>query len=361
MVYMPILDENQKKEHMRSLSTINDPVFNSSINYSALDRFWLRFIRDERDLPFVYLTINITITLVPLAVLMYLPFITGWMWWLVAAVYFYFNNFVFKGPFGLMLHCTSHRPWFKKKYGIFNSYLPWFLGLFFGQTPETYASHHLGMHHRENNMDEDLSSTMHYQRDSLRDFMKYYLNFFLLGVIPLVKYFRRRNQHKIAFKVIRGEVFFVLLCVGLCFVNWPATMMAFILPLVISRLIMMMGNWAQHALVDVKDPGNHFKNSITCINTPYNKKCWNDGYHISHHIKPAMHWTKHPEHLQQNLDEYAANRALVFEGIEFLGVWIYLMRKKYEKLASHVVNINGMFASEDEVVSLLKNRTAKIV
>jgi hypothetical protein len=68
-----------------------------------------------------------------------------------------------------------------------------------------------------------------------------------------------------------------------------------------------------------------------------------------------------PSTYSKNLDEYAANRALVFEGIEFLGVWIYLMRKKYEKLASHVVNINGMFASEDEVVSLLKNRTAKIV
>ncbi len=84
------------------------------------------------------------------------------------------------------------------------------------------------------------------------------------------------------------------MCVGLSFVNFPATLVVFILPFVISRIIMMVGNWAQHAFIDAGDPSNHYKNSITCINTKYNHKCWNDGYHISHHVKPNMHWTEHP-------------------------------------------------------------------
>jgi fatty acid desaturase len=345
---------------MKPLPVITDPVFNEAPAYSAMDKFWLKLIRDERDLPFVYLTLKITFVLVPLAVLLYMPFITSWIWWLVAAAYFYFNNFVFKGPFGLMLHCTSHRPWFKKEYKAFNLYLPWFIGLFFGQTPDTYASHHIGMHHRENNLEEDLSSTMHYQRDSLWDFTKYFSNFFFLSIIPLVVYFKKRHQKKLVKKVIRGEVFFVLLCVGLCFVDWPATVMVFILPFVLSRVIMMMGNWAQHSFVDPEDPGNLYKNSITCINTPYNKKCWNDGYHISHHIKPAMHWTLHPNHLQEHKAEYASNKALVFEGIEFLTVWINLMRNRYDRLAAHLVNIDGSFQSTEQAIALMKKRTARI-
>jgi len=345
---------------MKAFPQISDPVFSDNIEYSAIDKFWLRLIRDERDLPFIYLTIKITLILVPLAVIMYLPFVQGWLWWAAAALYFYFNNFVFKGPFGLMLHCTSHRPWFKKEFKIMNLYLPWFIGPFFGQTPETYASHHIGMHHRENNLEEDLSSTMHYQRDSLKDFTKYYLNFFLLGVLPLIIYFKERNQDKLVKKVFRGELFFILLCIGLCFVNWPATVMVFILPFVISRLIMMMGNWAQHSFVDPDDPGNLYKNSITCINTPYNKKCWNDGYHISHHIKPAMHWTLHPDHLCQNKSEYARNQALIFEGMEFLGVWINLMSGNYDVLATHLVNIDGAFQSTEEAITVMKRRTAKI-
>jgi len=344
---------------MRSLPQISDPVFNPT-SYNAVDKFWLKRIRDERDLPFVYLTKKITFIMVPLGILLFLPFIQGWVWWLIAVLYFIFNNFVFKGPFGLMLHCTSHRTWFKKKYGWANYYLPWFIGPFFGQTPDTYASHHLGMHHRENNLEKDLSSTMQYQRDSLGDFLLYFMNFFFLGAITLSIYFDRRNQNKLRNRVIRGEIVFILMCIGLAFISWQATLWVFVLPFFLSRLIMMMGNWAQHSFLDHEDPGNSYKNSITCINTKYNHKCWNDGYHISHHIKPGLHWTLHPDHLQSNLKEYQENKALVFAELDFLLVWIYLMRKNYKKLADHLVNINDMFQSEKEAIAVLKSRTEKI-
>lgn len=340
---------------------INDPVFKpDTARYSAIDRFWLSFISDERDLPFIYLTLKIMLIMIPVGLLLYMPFINGALWWGVAALYFILNNFVFKGPFGLMLHCTSHRPLFKTRYKILNKILlPWIVGPFFGQTPETYASHHLAMHHRENNGEEDLSSTMHYQRDSFRGFAKYLLEFFLTGVAYLASYFSARDQIRLRNRVLRGELTFVAVCIALCFVNAGATFMVFILPLLISRIIMMVGNWAQHSFVDAEDPDNFYKNSITCINTPYNHKCWNDGYHISHHIKPNLHWTLHPEHLQQNAHLYASNKALVFNGIHFLHVWWYLMTKRYDKLARTIVNINNTFSSEQEAIALMKRRTRR--
>jgi fatty acid desaturase len=298
--------------------------------------------------------------MIPLGILLYFPFVTGWVWWAVALAYFYFNNFAYKGPFGLMLHCTSHRPWFKSKYKWLNNYLPWVVGPFFGQTPETYFSHHLMMHHLENNLEDDISSTMHYQRDSLRGFFKYYLEFLFLGIISTVQYFQKRHRTKFRNKVIRGEFAFFLFCALLSLISLKATIWVFIVPFMLSRLVMMMGNWAQHAFVDFDDPGNCYKNSVTCINTNYNHKCWNDGYHISHHIAPSLHWTQHPLHLKDNLDEYATNRALVFDGIHFLHIWFYLMKDKYDKLADHVVNINGMYASREEAINLMKKRTAKM-
>jgi hypothetical protein len=340
--------------------TLADPVFLSDNTYTAFDRFWLKMIKDERDLPFIYLTLRISFTMLPIAVLLYMPFITGWVWWLFAILYIIFNNFVYKGPFGLMLHCTSHRPLFNQQYAWLNKYLPWIIGPLFGQTPETYASHHLAMHHRENNLENDLSSTMHYQRDSLRDFLLYFSRFFFTVIPSLAWYFNERSQLALRNRVIRGELAFFGACALLCLVSWQATVMVFLLPLLISRIIMMVGNWAQHSFIDEADPENFYKNSITCINTPYNHKCWNDGYHISHHIKPSMHWTLHPEHLQTNLQAYADNKALVFEGIHFLHVWWYLMKKDYTRLAKHVVNIHGMFASEEDIISLMKSRTRKI-
>lgn len=39
------------------------------------------------------------------------------------------------------------------------------------------------MHHAENNLDDDDSSTMHYQRDSLRDFLPLFHPVFLPGYL----------------------------------------------------------------------------------------------------------------------------------------------------------------------------------
>ncbi|WP_338872346.1 fatty acid desaturase [Spirosoma sp. SC4-14] len=344
---------------MKVLGAIHDPTFTGR-TYNQLDQYFLKYIKDERDLPFVYLTIRISLTLIPLAILLFMPFVTGWVWWAVAAVHFYISNFVFKGPFGLMLHCTSHRPFFKPEYSWLNNYLPWVLAPFFGHTPETYYSHHIGMHHPENNLEDDDSSTMAFQRDSFRSFLSYFGQFFVLGVHNLLGYLRRKNRTKLASRAMTGEITFGIICAILCFINWPATVLVFLLPLVIYRLIAMMGNWTQHAFVDIDDPGNAYKNSITCINVKYNKKCWNDGYHISHHVRPGMHWTEHPTFFQKTIDKYAQNQAIIFDGLDFLQIFFLLMRKRYDVLARHMVNVNGSFADEAEAIAVLRHRTQRI-
>ena len=170
---------------MKPLNAITDPVFIKPLEYSSFDKFFLKYIRDERDLPFVYLTLKISFTLIPLGILLYMPFIQGWLWWAIAIAYAYLNNFMFKGPFGLMLHCTSHRVFFRKEYQFMNHYLPWIVAPFFGHSPETYYTHHIGMHHAENNLEDDESTTMPFQRDSLKDFGIYFGRFLFRGVYDL--------------------------------------------------------------------------------------------------------------------------------------------------------------------------------
>lgn len=345
---------------MKSLGVITDPIYEKKTHYNALDRFFLHLIRDERDLPFAHLTMRITLFMIPLGILLYMPFITGWMWWGIAVAYFYLNNLYFKGPFGLMLHCTSHRPFFKEKFGWLNNYLPWFVAPFFGNTPETYFIHHVAMHHVENNLEEDISSTMHYQRDSFPDFLKYLANFLFLAIFQLYDYHKAKKRHQFLPRIILGELTFYAVCVLLCFISVGATLVVFILPYIIFRVITMMGNWSQHTFVDPDDPDNLYKSSINCINVKYNHKCWNDGYHISHHIRPNLHWTQHPLELQKNKDKYAENEAIVFDGLDFLQVFMLVMRKRYDKLAQHFVNINDRYKSDEEVIEMLKRRTQKI-
>ena len=344
---------------MKVLGAITDPMGVAKPT-TALDRFFVSLIRDERDLPFVYLTLKITFTLIPLAVLLFWPGLPGAIWWVAAILYQFLNNVTFKGPYGLMMHCTSHRPWFKQQYAFMNHYLPWVIGPFFGQTPETYYTHHVGMHHPENNMPEDESTTMPYQRDSLRGFAHYLGTFIFMGIYHLCSYFVRKRRKRLLYRSVRGELLFIAMCVGLCFINWPATLVVFILPFFTFRIIAMTGNWAQHAFIAEDEPDNAYKNSVTCINTKYNVKCWNDGYHISHHLQSTMHWTEHPAYFQETLNEYVANNAVVFDGIHFLHVFIYLMRNRYDLLAKHFVNLGDRFASDEEIIAFLRSRTGKI-
>jgi fatty acid desaturase len=344
---------------MKILADNTDPVSVKKPSTRA-DRFFVSMLRDERDLPFVYLTLKITFTLLPLAVILFIPGMNSWVWWIAAVAYQYLNNVAYKGPYGLMMHCTSHRAFFKDKYRVLNHYLPWIIGPFFGQSPETYYTHHVGMHHPENNMPEDESSTMKFQRDSVLGFAQYLGTFLFAGIYHLCNYFVHKHRKRLLYRSIRGEVLFIVMCIGLSFVSWPATLVVFILPFFTFRIIAMTGNWAQHAFIDPTDPENAYKNSVTCINTKYNVKCWNDGYHISHHIQPTMHWTEHPVYFRNTLQDYIDNNAVVFDHIHFLHVFIYLMRGRYDLLAKHFVNVGDRFKSDEEIIAFLRARTQKI-
>lgn len=342
---------------MKALGTITDPVFKQKPKYNAFERTFLNMILDERDLPFIKLSILLTFTLIPSAILLYSGLLTGWMFWTWAFAHLALGMGLGMGPYILMLHNTSHRKFFKPGFQFLNYYIPWVLGPFVGQSPETYFGHHIGMHHAENNLEEDRSSTMRYQRDKFTHFLHYYGSFMFTGIIHVADYFIRKKRYKFVRMVIRGELLFILLCVGLSFVSFNATLFVFILPIVIARFGMMSGNWAQHAFIHQDKPGDSWLNSITCINTPYNRKCFNDGYHIGHHLSPHRHWTDMPADFLKNLDKYADHQTIVFDGVDYMQVWFFLMRKDYKTLAKHFVNINDQYKSEEEVIELLRSRT----
>lgn len=342
---------------MKALTVITDPVYTEPKNYSPYEKFWLKYINDKRDLPFIHLLTAIHVLIVPAAIILYTPLLQGGYWWLLYAPYFYLSQLYFKGRFGLMLHCISHRKLFKKGYTWLYHWIIWGICPLFGHTPETYFVHHMGMHHVENNYHDDASSTLPYNRDSLRGFFSYYLRFLFLGFRDTFMYFFSRKRKKFYMRLTIGELSFYLFCVGMCFVNFHATLFIFIIPFLFARFVMMLGNWAQHAFVD---PNDLDENTINCINTKYNKTCWNDGYHAVHHIRPALHYTDIPGEFLKNKDVFAKKRVLTFDGIHYLHIFLWLMTKRYDKLADNLVNLNNEFASKEEAMEVLRQRTRKI-
>lgn len=344
-------------ETATNIPKLTDPTFTPVAARGALERFFLRFIRDERDLPFVWLTLGMTFVLIPAAVLLYWPGV--FRWWM-APVYWAVLYGLFADKYILMLHCTSHRPLWKREYKFLNFYIPWVLGPFAGESPETYFIHHITMHHQEGNLPRDLSSTMKYRRDSLLGFLMYFFDFFFLIIFRMGAYQLKKGRTRLFFWMMFGELsFYAAVAVGLYFAPGP-TIVIWLAPFLIARFMMMAGNWGQHAFVCSEDPGSSYKSAITCVNMRYNRRCYNDGYHISHHLSASRHWTEHPGELLENLDKYRDNDAVLFDGIDFHGVWFFLMTHNYKALARHFIDLRKEKRSEEEIIRLLKSRVEPI-
>lgn len=313
-------------------------------------------LRDERDLPFVRLAVLLSLLLIPLATA--IVFAPSLRWWLVPV---YWVAYVwFLGPYVLMLHNTSHRVLFKHRYGALGRYIPWVLGPFLGMSPQTYFAHHIGMHHQEENGAEDLSSTLSYQRDSFLDFVRYYFRF-LVGYGAMLRYFRRKGRGSMARKFWTGEVAYIGLAVLVGLWSWEAALALFVVPLFFTRFALMSGNWAQHAFIDPADPQNPYRSITTFIDSPYNHRCFNDGYHLGHHLKPSRHWLEMPDDFEAHRAKMAAEGAIVFRKIDYFVIWFLLMTKRYRTLARFWVHLgDGPPPDVEERVAIMRQRTRRL-
>lgn len=259
-------------------------------------------------------------------------------------------------PVILMLHCTMHRPFLRIKW--LDKVHPMLMTFLFGM-PTGYREHHTGMHHTEDNMGDDLSSTIRYQRDSFAHFLVYFLRFFFLVGIELPLYLRRRKRFKLARRVILGDMAHYVLLVVSLLLDWRFALAAFVLPWFTCRFAMMVGNWGQHAFINVARKNNGLANAITCINSVYNKRCFNDGYHVGHHLRANRHWSEMPADFLANKEKYAQDGVIVFEGIDFFFVSILLWTGQWGVLAKRYVRL-GEPMTDDEVIALLKERVKPV-
>lgn len=319
-----------------------------------LGRTFDGIISDKRDLVFVRFVLTIMLTVWPLAVLQFVWF----KWWIAIPYAIMVGRW--NGPVTLMLHNTSHRPLFKRMRWM-NDIIPTVITPFFGNTPYTYYSHHVGMHHPENNLEDDLSSTMKYQRDSFLGFLHYYLRFMTLTIFELPSYLFKKKRTRLAWRAFLGEVFFFAFVAAMIRIEWRAALVVFIVPYAMMRFGMMAGNWGQHAFVDAARPESPYANSITCINSPYNASCFNDGYHIGHHLVASTHWTEYPGELRKNQAKYAKEDAIVFAGTDFFVVSFALWFGRYRWLAKKYVQLGEDVLTEEQIITKLKSRLTPIV
>ena len=345
---------------MPSIHTVSttDPRDAGPAPRGPVERWFARRLKDERDIAFVRVSIRLSLLTLPTAALLIAWDAPAWVALLWVPAIFGSGTV---GRYSLMLHAVSHRPIFKRPHKRWEHYIPWVLAPFFGHTPGSFYVHHMGMHHPENNLRSDQSSTVMYRRDRWTHFLHYWARFFFMGAPHLLRYLHLRRRSKLYWRFVRGEVAWLVGVGALLAVRPGAALTLFVVPVLLMRFFMMTGNWAQHAFVDVDDPDNCYRNSTCLTDARYNHNCFNDGYHIVHHIKPALHWTEMPDWFVDRMDAFGREDAIVFEGLgNNQVVWWLLMTQQWERMAQHVVDLPGAPARTlEEKVAWLQGRTRR--
>ncbi|MEN0063865.1 MAG: fatty acid desaturase [Myxococcota bacterium] len=335
---------------------VQDPRDRMRPLWGPLGRFLDDKLHDQRDAILVQDAL-ISTMLIPFGLLLFVPNVFSWPLGIV-----YLALIIPRlGPTAVLLHMVSHRPLFNKTWSRLNHYIPWFMVLFYGMAPAGYITHHVGMHHVEENVGPDTSATLRYQRDSLWHFCLYWWRFQLIGKLELMVYLWRKRRFKLLRRLITGEVIHKSVLLMGALISLPATLLVFVIPYVIVRWGLMMGNWCQHAFIEDSDPACAYRNSVTLINCSYNERFYNDGYHCGHHIKATAHWADAPAQFEADVGNYARHHAVVFDGIRgFQTMWTLLMRRRYDVLAEHLVPWPGGPQTLEERMAFLKARTHPI-
>ena len=337
---------------------IHDPQTVPTYPDGPITRWCQKALYEPRDEVFVRLTLRAIATQLAAMVALWAALRFSDLPWGIPAVLYLALWGWGAPPIILMLHCTMHRSFIRSPKWLDKAH-PFVMPVFFGM-PMGFREHHIGMHHVEDNMEEDLSSTLRYRRDSFLHFLHYFGRFFFLVAFELPAYLRRKRRFALARRAALGEIAqWTLVLAAFALFDWRFALTAFLLPLILCRVSMMAGNWGQHAFINTSLKNGGVANAITCINTTYNKRCFNDGYHIGHHVKAKRHWAELPADFLASRDLYAKQGAIVFEGIDFFIVSVLLWLGRWDVLAKRYVRL-GEPMRDDEVVAMLKARVQPV-
>lgn len=322
----------------KSSEWVNQPDFEAKRKEYLFEApQWLtkKLLKNEEDSTIVHLLYNLTLITLPSLVLQF--YFNSHLFGIFALLT---NYVLFIQRFMLMLHFSQHKCIFKPEFAWLDQYIAYILCPLFGVPSGTYHLHHVIMHHIEGNLPLDLSSTMHYKRDSVVHYLHYWMRFSLLIWIELPLYAIKKNRTKTLVRLVACLCLYWISVYALYNKFAAATTWTFLLPFVVSSFLLTFGNWCQHIFVDPARPGSPYGITYNLINTEMNQLTFNDGYHLMHHLNPLVHWTKLPEYFRTHYDNLIQHQGLTFDKLDYIWVGIFAMTNNYRKLADYYVPLD---------------------
>merc|ERR1712232_85786 len=169
----------------------------------------------------------------------------------------------------------SHAGLFQKPYNnytILRNWFNWWVGLFYGVLPATFAYGHSINHHKYNNGPLDVVTTSDKPRDSFANWVAYLPRWFLYACnFSTILQFASEGNWKVVKKVTWGTVY-SFVWVGICAksLGWFFAIGVVVFPFFEAGLLLAAVNWSWHAFINPDDPEDEFVQSITILDGQIN-------------------------------------------------------------------------------------------
>lgn len=245
---------------------------------------------------------------------------------------------------------------FQKPYSyLLQNVWNWWIGVFYGVVPSTFAFGHSLNHHTYNNDRDDVVTTWDRPRDSFFNYVRYLPRWLSYSInISTVVQFAKEKNFIVVKGMLAGSFYYSSFLAVFFYINPTFAAVYLLYPLVEASLLLSAINWSWHSFLD-PDTKNVFAHSVTIFNGPETSNVLNEDYHVVHHQYPGAHWTKHPALYEKHKQEYIDNKATCFDNTHAMELFFLAVASQYEILADKFVDVSGKM-SREEVVALIKTR-----
>jgi len=217
----------------------------------------------------------------------------GWPW------YTFLFVLILLRYVNLVEHNLAHNRIFYQSY--LNELLGWMCYQSNGVPLEFYEIQHVKNHHKFNQLfnetEKDWSSLYGFRGTKYPDIpiskAYYVLSFPILAICHSLLEIVRNPGSKMFRRFIRSTIIIVISSTILILVNPTAFLFFFIIPWGIVGFALGDNSYGHHINCKMT---NEFDSSNADLNFFNRLLGFNIGYHVSHHIKPSLHWSRLPEH-----------------------------------------------------------------
>ena len=338
------------------------------INFACVKGALRPCLKREVDLSILYVMLSISLTVVPLTLLL-----AYCEWHGVGSVLSYramhilgvsrvVLGVVQTEGFVLGIHYSSHKRIFKPAWAFLDHWVHSVLSPLIGFPSNAYIAHHVLMHHKEDNaLWYDASSTMPFQRDSWFHLLLYIVRYIALIQFELPFALMLRGRYRATAVMLAGYgTWFAVTSYGMTVMPFTAGY-GLLAPFVFLSFAAMRGNNLQHIFVSPDEPDCDFKLCYDIVNDPSNCGKFLDSFHVEHHVSPATHWADLPKKFLEFLPRHRDKDSFIFDAIHPDTVSWYVMTGQLDRLADHYVHI-GQKSGKDKqtLVAEMRRRLVPI-